>query len=239
LHSTAQKLTAEFVGTFALCFAGIGAMCADSFLKSGSPNAAGTGLLGIALAHGLAIAVMVNSLGHISGGHFNPAITIGFWVSKKIGTGMTLLYWAAQLAGAGAASLLLTVILPRDLWRAPGLMLGVPALGTGIDNVHAMVLEAALTFLLVWVVFATTVDEKSSFRSTAGFSIGLTIAIGILVGGPLSGAAMNPARAFGPVLITGMWKDHGVHWVGPLFGGALAAATYSSVFLRPVFRSPE
>src|SRR6266436_3074967 len=120
MYSTSQKLIAEFLGTFALIFFGAGSICADQYLH----GAGGLGLLGIALAHGLAIAIMVSALGHISGGHFNPAVTIGFWVTKRVNTVDTILYWAAQLAGATAAAFLLRAVVPEETWRA--VALGTP-----------------------------------------------------------------------------------------------------------------
>src|SRR5580704_6839485 len=108
MYSTPQKMLAEFVGTFALIFMGVGSICADKFIIAGG-NPGGLGLLGIAAAHGLAIAIMVTAVGHISGGHLNPAVTIGFWVTRRIGTLQTLAYWVAQLAGATFAAYLLTL----------------------------------------------------------------------------------------------------------------------------------
>src|SRR6202166_2437042 len=113
MYSKPQKLVAEFIGTFTLIFFGVGSICADQYLRTSSNGQIGLGLLGIALAHGLAIGIMVSSLGHISGGHFNPAITIGFWVTKKLSTFDTLTYWIAQLAGGAAAAYLLR-LLPVD-----------------------------------------------------------------------------------------------------------------------------
>lgn len=225
-----QKLAAEFVGTFTLIFIGAGAICADQFMKSGSPGAPGMGLLAIAAAHGLAIAIMASAMGHISGGHFNPAVTIGVWVTKRISTMEALLYWVAQLAGAIAAAYFLTALIPEDVWRA--VSLGTPALASGFTRTSGMILEAVLTFLLVWVVFATAVDERGAFSKIAGFAIGLTVMMDILVGGPFTGAAMNPARALGPALAANFWTAHGVYWVGPLFGGALAGAIYDMLYLR-------
>src|SRR5216110_1303690 len=114
MYSTPQKLSAEFIGTFALIFFGAGAICAFGFLH----EPLGTTLLAIAIAHGLAIALMISALGHISGGHFNPAVTIGFWVTKRVNTVDTILYWAAQLAGATAAAFLLKTVIPEETWRA-------------------------------------------------------------------------------------------------------------------------
>ncbi len=226
MYNTPQKLAAEFVGTFALIFFGAGSICADQFLH----GAGGPGLLGIAIAHGLAIGIMVSALGHVSGGHFNPAVTIGMWVTKRIGTLDVVLYWAAQIAGAVAAAFLLKMLVPEDTWRA--VALGTPDLFRDLGRRNGMILEAVLTFFLVWVVFATAVDEKGAFNKIAGFGIGLTITMGILVGGPLTGAAMNPARAFGPALAAGHWANHGVYWVGPLAGGFLAGLLYDSLYLR-------
>jgi MIP family channel proteins len=226
MYNIPQKLVAEFIGAFALVFFGEGAVCADQFLH----GSGGLGLLGIALAHGLAIAIMVSALGHISGGHFNPAITIGFWVTKRLSTLDTLLYWAAQLAGAIAAAFILKAIVPEDTWRA--VALGTPALARDFSRLSGMVLEAVTTFFLVLMVFATAVDEKGTFHSIAGFAIGLSIALGIMVAGPFTGGALNPARAFGPALASSHWANWGVYWVGPLAGGFIAALLYDSLYLK-------
>jgi MIP family channel proteins len=226
MYNVPQKLTAEFIGTFALVFFGAGSICADQFLH----GAGSLGLLGIAVAHGLAIAIMVSAVGHVSGGHFNPAITIGFWVTKRVSTLDVVLYWTAQLAGAIVAAFLLKALVPEETWRA--VALGTPALVRDFSRLSAMILEAITTFFLVLVVFATAVDEKGTFRSIAGFGIGLTITLGIMVAGPFTGAALNPARAFGPALASSHWASQGVYWVGPLAGGFLAALLYDSLFLK-------
>jgi MIP family channel proteins len=226
MYNVPQKLTAEFLGTFALIFFGAGAVCADQYLH----GTGGLGLLGIALAHGLAIAIMVSALGHISGGHFNPAVTIGFWVTKRVGTLDAALYWAAQLAGAIAAAFLLKAIVPEETWRAAAL--GTPMLLRDLSVRSAIVLEAVTTFFLVLVVFATAVDEKGAFRAIAGFGIGLTISLGIIVAGPFTGAALNPARSFGPALASSHWANWGVYWVGPLAGGFIAGLLYDSLYLK-------
>jgi MIP family channel proteins len=226
MYNVPQKLVAEFIGTFALIFFGAGSICADQFLH----GAGGPGLLGIAIAHGLAIAIMVSALGHISGGHFNPAITIGFWVTKGVSTLDVALYWAAQLAGATAAAFLLKALIPEETWRA--VALGTPELVRDFPRLSGMVLEAITTFFLVLVVFATAVDDKGAFRSIAGFGIGLTITMGILVAGPFTGGALNPARAFGPALASSHWANWGVYWVGPLAGGFVAGLLYDSLYLK-------
>ena len=226
MYNFAQKLTAEFLGTFALIFFGAAAVCVDWY-----PHASNAvGLLGIALVYGLTMAIMVSALSHISGGHFNPAITIGFWVTKRLNTVDTIAYWVVQLAGGTAAAFLLKAIVPDDTWHA--VALGTPMIAHDFTRLSAMILEAVTTFFLVLTVFATSVDERSSFRPVAGFSIGLSLALGSLIASPFTGGALNPARAFGPALASSHWQNHGIYWVGPLAGGFLAGFLYDSLFLK-------
>jgi MIP family channel proteins len=228
MYSKPQKLVAEFIGTFALIFFGVGSICADQYLRTSSNGTNSLGLLGIALAHGLAIGIMVSSLGHISGGHFNPAITFGFWVTRKLSTFDTLAYWIAQLAGGVAAASLLRR-LPVEVWGP--VQLGTPDLASGISRTNGILFEAIMTFFLVFVVFATAVDERGAFNKIAGFAIGLTITMGALFGGPFTGAALNPARAFGPALASNHWNNHMVYWIGPMAGGLVAGWLYDTLFL--------
>jgi MIP family channel proteins len=226
MYNLLQKLFAEFLGTFAVVFFGAGAICADFQLRSSG----GLGMVGIALANGLVFAIMVSALSHISGGHFNPAITIGYWVTRRLSTLESLAYWGAQLVGATAAAFLLKLVIPEDI--ATNVFLGTPELMRDFPRWSGMALEGVTTFFLVLVVFATMVDERGTFRSVAGFGIGLTITVGMLVAGPLTGGAMNPARAFGPAVASSHWLNWGVYWVGPLGGGFLAGLLYDSLYLR-------
>jgi MIP family channel proteins len=228
MYSLSQKLIAEFTGTFALIFIGAGSICADQYLRSANQSA--LGILAIALAHGLAFGIMVTAVGHISGGHLNPAVTIGFWVARRLSTIQTLCYWFAQLAGAVFAAYLLTLIIPEATWRACAL--GTPSLATDFTRLHGMALEAVASFLLVFVFFATAVDSRGAFDKIAGFAIGLTVTIDILIAYPFTGAAINPARAFGPALVSRHWLDQGVYWIGPLIGGVIAGFLYNAIFLR-------
>jgi MIP family channel proteins len=228
MYNKPQKLAAEFIGTFTLIFFGAGSICADQYLKSAGGS--GLGLLGIAIAHGLAFGIMVSAFGHISGGHLNPAVTIGFWVTRKLSTFDSLLYWIAQLAGGVAAAYLLRAVVPDETWRA--VVLGTPDLARDFTRTSGILLEAVMTFFLVFVVFATAVDERGAFKAIAGFGIGLTITMDSLMGGPLTGAAMNPARAFGPALAAQHWANIGVYWVGPLIGGVVAGWLYDSLYLK-------
>jgi aquaporin TIP len=229
---------AEFVGTFTLIFVGAGSILALTTLflpaiKSAESQGfyGGLTLIAVAFAHGLAIAVMVSAVGHISGGHFNPAVTMGFVVTRRIAAELALVYWSMQLAGATAAAALLRWFFSERARRLTNL--GAPEVGGGVNHWQALVIEGILTFFLVWVVFATAVDPGGTFKSIAGLAIGLTITLDILMGGPLTGAAMNPARAFGPELVARHWTDAWVWYVGPLAGGAVAALAYDWLYLRP------
>ena len=214
-----RKLVAEAIGPFALVFAGAGSIV----LAAGNAN---IGLIEIALAHGLAIALLISALGHISGGHFNPAVTAGFWVTRRISTSLAIGYVLAQLTGGILGAVALTRLFPEGLREAANL--GTPALGPGIDFGKAVGIEIILTFFLVMVIFGTAVDRRSA--NLGGLAIGLTITMDILAAGPLTGAAMNPARALGPALLTGTWDDHLVWWIGPVIGGVIAAMVYHYLF---------
>ncbi|MFB3140585.1 MAG: MIP family channel protein [Candidatus Acidiferrales bacterium] len=223
-YSTTQKAIAEFVGTLALIFIGAGSICANQFLGGG------VGLVGIALAHGLTIAVMVSAIGHISGGHINPAVTIGVWEAGKIPTREALVYWAAQLAGGLAGAALL--VLAFDPATRAAVNLGTPSLASGVTLFQGIVVEVLLTFFLVFTVFATAIDDRGAFKMVGGFAIGMVVTFDILAGGALTGASMNPARSFGPAVVANFWTAHVVYWVGPLAGGLLAGLFYNGVFLR-------
>ena len=223
-----RKGFAEFIGTFALVFIGAGSICTDSFLTArGQP---GTGLLGIALAHGLVLAVMISAVGHISGGHINPAVTVGAMVTRKIDLKLGGVYIVSQLLGAVLGALVLRQVFSTEVRQAANL--GTPGLASGVEPGVGVLLEVVLTFFLVFTVFATAIDEKGAFRMIAGFGIGLVLVFDILVGGPLTGASMNPARTFGPALVGGYWDHHIVYWIGPLLGGVIAAVVYQGAFLK-------
>jgi aquaporin Z len=219
---TLRPAVAEFIGTFTLIFVGAGSIIASEGLEASS-------LIGVAIAHGLAIGVMVAAYARVSGAHFNPAVTFGFLLTRRIKPPLAIVYWVAQLAGAAVGALLLQKLLPSGPVEA--VHLGVPALGHGVGTGAGVVLEGILTFLLVTVVFGTAVDPKGAFKSIAALMIGVTITIDILIGGPFTGAAMNPARAFGPQLVGNYWTNGWVWYVGPLVGGAIAAVLYEWLYL--------
>lgn len=217
-----RKCVAEFIGTFTLIFIGVGA------IHNASNPTAGVGLLGVALAHGLAIAVMVSATGGISGGHLNPAVTFGLLVGGKIDLKNSIAYWIAQLAGGAAAGFLLLSIYGAD--GAAIVKAGTPNLSDGVSTSTGIMVELVLTFFLVFVVYGSAVDARSP--KIGGLAIGLTIALDILFGGPITGAAMNPARTFGPALAVNFWKDHAVYWIGPMAGGALAGLIYGRFLIK-------
>lgn len=211
---------AELIGTFTLIFVGAGSIIANK-LTGGA-----VGVTGIALAHGLAIGVMVTGLGHISGGKFNPAITFGLALGSKVPPLRALLEVAAQLIGAVLGAVALNSVYPLSASEA--VTLGTPNLASGVEFWQGIIAEAIVTFFLVFTVFTMAVDRRNlNVASLAGLMIGLSIVFGILAIGGITGAALNPARAFGPALISGSWTNQIVYWVGPLLGGAMAAGIYT------------
>lgn len=219
-----KQCVAELIGTFTLIFIGVGA------IYNASTNA-GVGLLGVALAHGLAIAVMVSATGAISGGHLNPAVTLGILTGGKIDIKRAIAYWIAQLIGAIAAGIMLVNLLgDASQSGAQIVAAGTPDLGSNVTQMQGIMIEAVLTFFLVFVVYGTAVDGRAP--KIGGLAIGLTVALDILFGGPLTGAAMNPARTFGPALASAHWDHHLVYWIGPMLGGALAGLVYGRFLIK-------
>lgn len=211
-----KALIAEFIGTFTLVFIGVGAI-AGNYINGGQ-----TGLVGIALAHGLAIAVMVSATAAVSGGHLNPAVTIGLFAAQKIDAVNTVGYVLAQCLGGIVAAGLIKFCVPAMALQAVGM--GTPAVGAGISVSNAFFTEIILTFFLVFVVYGSAVDKRAP--KVGGLFIGLTVALDILMGGPISGAAMNPARHLGPALLGGGLQNLWLYWLGPVVGGVLAGVCY-------------
>lgn len=218
---------AETIGTFTLIFIGAGSILADA-MTGGK-----VGILGIALAHGLAIATMVAATGHLSGGHFNPAVTAAFLITGRQPVERGIAYVVAQLIGASVAAFILTATFPEATRQA--VHLGTPSLNEGVTPGTGIVVEAVLTFMLVFVIFGVAVDPRGP-GMVAGLFIGLVIAMDSLAGGALTGAAMNPARAFGPALFSNSWGSHYVYWVGPVLGGAIAALMYDRALSAGVMK---
>jgi MIP family channel proteins len=217
--SQTRRAVAELLGTFGLVFFGAGAVVTS--------GAGGYGLLGIALTHAIVLSVMVSCTMAVSGGHLNPAVTLGFLATRRIDAKNAMIYIVAQLIGAVLAGLALKALLPGPMVRAT--IAGTPQLAGTITVPLAIGLEALLTFFLVSAVFGTCVNSEAP--KIGGFGIGLTLFFDIMVGGTFTGAAMNPARAFGPAISSGVWTGHAVYWIGPIIGGVVAALLWDKVIL--------
>jgi len=222
VQDSMKAYVAEAVGTFFLVFIGAGSICLDAF------TGGRVGLLGIAVAAGLALSVAVSATLALSGGHLNPAVTFGFMVTGRMDRRTGLSYMVAQLIGAAVGGFFLRMMFDENVWQTRAL--GTPDLNPAVKFGNGTFIEAVLTFLLVFVFWATVVDERAP--KIAGFGIGLTLCASILMGGALTGASLNPARTFGPAMASGHWSNHLAYWIGPLLGAAAAALLYNGMLLR-------
>lgn len=218
---------AELIATFALVFFGtVSVTVANVIFEFNSPTSS---ILLISFAHGLAITLMIYATGHISGAHINPAVTVPMAVLKKIDAGNAAGYIVFQLIGAVLGSLAHMMFLPDGSKVNFGAH--APGAAIGKSEISALGIEIILTFFLLFVIFGTAVSKRAS-PGWAGFAIGMTILMGHLIGIPLTGASMNPARSFGPALVSGAWNAHWVYWIGPIVGGLIAALLYQYVFIK-------
>ncbi len=219
-----RPLAAEFVGTLLFVFLGAGSVVA--FVANG-PTTGSIGPVGVALAHGVGMAVIVSMTMSISGGHINPAVTFGLWIADRVPGKLVWQYILAQVLGAVAGAALVKAVLPR---MAVGVALvGTPRLASEVGFMQGVWIEALLTFFLVSAVFGTAVSSEAP--KIGGFGIGLAIFVAALVAGSLTGAVMNPARAIGPALVAWQWNAHAVYWIGPLIGAGVAGALWKAVLL--------
>lgn len=215
-----RYFTAEFIGTFALVFIGGGAI----ITSAGVPGQ--EAIVGIALAHGLILAILVTATMRISG-HLNPAVTIGFLVARRIEPMMAVVYWIAQFTGAIVAAYALKALYPAAAVAAT--RLGGQSISSDVTMIQAIVLEAIATFFLVFTVFATAVDPRGP--KVGGFAIGLSLTAGILGIGALTGGSLNTARSFGPAVVAHIFEGQSAYWVGPLLGGCIAGLIYEKLFM--------
>lgn len=221
IQTLGRRATAEGVATFFFVLLGTGAIVIDA--RTGGE----LGIVGVALAFAFALAVMIHAVGHLSGGHVNPAVTIAFWAVRRFPAKDAALYVVAQCVGAIGASLALWTFLgePDVLGQT------VPAIDLG----GAFAIEWLLTFALMFVIAAVASDERVAY-GFAGLAIGLTLGAGVLLGGVVTGASLNPARSLGPAVAAGVWDAHWIYWLAPTFGAVAAAWTYET--LRSA-RSPD
>jgi len=218
---------AEFIATFCFVFLGVGAVVSSGIFLGNEETVTAGRILVIALGHGIGIAIMVAATARISGAHLNPAVTFSMVLTCKIGVTKGAMYIVAQILGASLAAFLMQAIIPNGLEGG----LGSHALANNISVGAGLLTEMVLTFILVFVIFATAVDPRGPGH-LAPFAIGMAVMVDIFVGLPLTGASMNPARTIGPAWAAGVWADHWVFWVGPLSGGAIAALLYQCAFAR-------
>jgi MIP family channel proteins len=217
----ARRATAEIFGTFTLVFFGCGAVVMDSF-----PGAR-FGLMGIALVHAVALSVAVSATMGISGGHLNPAVTVGLLAARRISPSDAGVYVVSQLAGALFGVAVAKWLMPSSVGDI--VAWGTPALNPAVTLTRGIATEALLTFFLMSAVMGTAVARNAP--KVGGFGIGLTLLFAILVGGPLTGAALNPARAFAPALLSGNMTAQVVYWVGPMLGAVIAAIVWDRILL--------
>jgi aquaporin TIP len=222
LDSTGKAAVAEFIATFALVVIGAGAAIMYS--------AGQLDLVGVALATGLVLFVFVSITVPISGGLVNPAVAIGLWTTGRITTRRAGTLIVAELLGAIAGAFLLRFLIPRELFD--GGRGGIPALAPGISAGKGILIEAVASFFLIFAVYGTAVDERGPFAKTAGLTIGLVVSFDIMAFGPLTGAAMNPARWLGPAVATSNYASWYVWIVGPIAGGIIGGVVYWYAFLR-------
>lgn len=220
MRSTLRPVAAEFVGTFVFLFVGCGSVVVDA-ARGGL-----FGIGGIAFVHGFGLAIGVTLAMSISGGHLNPAVTFAIWAAGRIDLRRAALYVLAQLVAG-----ILAVLLIRALFPGSGTVtsLGVPRISQDLTLTSAVFVEAVLTFFLVSAFFGTIVSPHAP--KVGGFAVGLVLIPAMFVGGPLTGAALNPARAFGPALLSMDWHGHLAYWIGPLLGAAVAALLWAKVLL--------
>ncbi|GHO85303.1 aquaporin [Dictyobacter formicarum] len=216
-----SAIVAELIGCFLFVFVGAGSIMANTWTQGS------VGLLGIAIAHGLALAVLITIFGATSGGHFNPAVTIAFLVARRIKLALGFGYIAAHLVGAALAALLLRTIFPSFVWKAA--QLGTPGLSNSVSVGSGIAVEALMAFFLLLAIYGTAVDTRAP--KLGGLFIGLTVTACVLGGGVLTGGVMNPARAFGPALVSGIWTNQIVYWIGPIVGAVLGACVYEYLIL--------
>lgn len=213
IMTRAPKYLAEAIGTFCLVFAGTGAIAVRQ-LTAGQVSG-----LEVCLVFGLVATAMVYAVGHISGAHLNPAVTLAFYSSGRLGREEIAPYCAAQVLGATAASALVTVLFGRE-----AVLLGATLPSAGWAQ--AFVMELVLTAILVFVVMAVATDHRAQ-GTMAGVAIGAVVCLGAIIGGPVSGASMNPARSLGPALLGLEFGSHWLYWAAPILGGFVGARAYA------------
>ena len=216
-----KKYLAELVATFGFVFLAAGSVLTNQFTQGKLGNT------GIALAHGLALMAMVYAVMNVSGAHINPAVTVAMWVTKRIKTKDGISYIIAQLIGSAIAGFFLLWIFQNG---GKAVNFGAPALASGVTLFNGILIEAVFTFFLVFTIYGVAVDKRAP-QGAIGLAIGVIVIVALLVAGPLTGAALNPARAFGPALVAGFWTHQYIYWIGPIIGAVIAGLVYNNLLL--------
>ena len=217
LNREATPYLAELLGTFAFVLLAAGAVAVNN------QTAGSLGTLGIAIASGLGLMAAIYAFSHVSGGYFNPAVTIALWATKKLEASVAFWYIVSQLFGAVLAGIFI-----EGFFGGASQVVPQP---TGPNVVSAVLTEALLTFILMLVIYGTLVDRRSH-TSHAGMAIGLVYTALVLIGHSLTGAVLNPALVFGPALVDNLWTNHLVYWIGPVLGAVVAGLVYEYGVLR-------
>ncbi len=225
-----RAAVAEGIAVFFFVFIGTGAVVMTGTLDAGLDSSR---LIAIAIAHGIGIAVAVAAVGHISGGHINPAVTFAAWVTGRIKAMDAVAYVVAQLVGATLAALVIGGVVVGAIGDGAGTLgshgLGTNGAGDAVEAWEGLVIELVMTAALVFVFFGAMMDKRG-LGHVAPIAVGFTVLIIYLIGWPLTGASVNPARSFGPALVAGAWSDHWIYWVGPIAGAVLAGTGYKYLF---------
>ncbi|KAL2097296.1 hypothetical protein ACEWY4_006503 [Coilia grayii] len=218
-----RAVSGEFLATLIFVLLSLGSTINWATDKE---NPSPADLVLISLCFGLSIATMVQCFGHISGGHINPAVTAAMVVTRKLSLAKAMFYVVAQCLGAMAGAGILYQVTPSTVRGG----LGVTTVNSNLSVGHALVVELFITFELVFTIFATCDAKRNDLKGSASLAIGFAVCIGHLFAIPYTGASMNPARSFGPVVVMGNWENHWVYWVGPILGGIMAAGLYEYLF---------
>ncbi|XP_030524912.1 probable aquaporin TIP-type [Rhodamnia argentea] len=219
-----KSYLSEFIATLLFVFAGVGSAIAYGKLTSDAALDP-AGLVAVAVAHALALFVGVSIAANISGGHLNPAVTLGLAIGGNITILTGIFYWISQCAGSIVACLLLKFVTSAK-------SIPIHGVAAGVSAIEGLVMEVVITFALVYTVYATAADpKKGSLGIIAPIAIGFIVGANILAAGPFSGGSMNPARSFGPAVVSGDFSGNWIYWVGPLVGGGLAGLVYGDVFI--------
>ncbi|XP_059174552.1 aquaporin-like [Physella acuta] len=216
---------AEVIGTATLVMIGCGSVGTLNPME-------GARTISVAFSFGLALTLTIWAFGHVSGAHVNPAVSLGFFIAGQIGLLKCLIYMVCQVIGAiaGASVILLTV---PNAWRGT---IGATVLAEGVENWQGFVVETISTFLLTTIIFASSDEHRTDHKGSKALSIGFCLTANIAWTGTVTGGSLNPARSFGPAVLTGIWDDHWIYWTAPPLGGIIAAITYKFIFAE---KAPE